>query len=130
MSTRGVRGAITVSANNRDEIISNTSELLKELVEINNIKLEDIASAIFSVTEDIDAEFPAVAARQLGWIYTPLMCTQEIPVKGSLPLCVRVLLTINSDMKQDEIKHVYLKEAIKLRPDLKDSQNKDLFYKS
>jgi chorismate mutase len=118
MAIRGVRGATTVDSNEKNEIISKTEEMVKAVIDRNNISVEDIASAIFSVTDDIDDEFPAVAARNMGWIYTPLLCTREIPVKGSLQGCIRVLLHINSDLKQDEITHVYLHGAKKLRPDL------------
>jgi chorismate mutase len=118
MAMRGVRGATTVDSNEREEIILKTGEMIQAVLERNNIEVEDIASAIFSVTDDIDDEFPAVAARNLGWIYTPLLCTKEIPVKGSLQSCIRVLLHINSDLRQDEIIHVYLHGAKKLRPDL------------
>lgn len=118
MAIRGVRGATTVDSNDKDEIVLKTEEMIQTIIERNNIKVEDIASAVFTVTDDIDKEFPAVAARRLGWLYTPLLCTNEIPVKGSLTNCIRVLLHINSDIRQDEIIHVYLHGAKKLRPDL------------
>ncbi len=124
MAIRGVRGATTVDSNERDEIISKTEEMVKVIIERNKIDIEDIASAIFSVTDDINEEFPAVAARNLGWIYTPLLCTREIPVTGSLKSCIRVLLHINSDLRQDEIIHVYLHGAKKLRPDLDSTVDK------
>lgn len=127
MALRGVRGATTIDANNRDEIVLKTTELLNVIVERNNILVDDIASVIFSVTDDINAEFPAVAARRLGWIYTPLMCTREIPIQGSLNLCIRVLMHINSEKRQDEIIHIYLYGAKKLRPDL-NKEEKDKFY--
>lgn len=120
MAVRGVRGATTVEANTKEEIISKTEELLKGLIEVNDIQLEDVASVIFSATDDIDAEFPAVAARQIGWIYTPLFCTREIPVKGSMSGCIRVLMHVNSEKSQDEMVQLYLHEAAKLRPDLKE----------
>jgi len=127
MAVRGIRGAITVELNEKSEIIERTDELLQVIMERNEIKVEDIASAYFTVTDDLDAEFPAVAARNLGWIYTPLMCSKEIPVKGSLDMCIRVLLHLNSEKAQSEMKHVYLGEAIKLRPDL-DDKLKDKYY--
>jgi chorismate mutase len=127
MATRGVRGATTVDSNDKDEIVSKTGEMIKAVLERNNIQVEDIVSAIFSVTDDIDDEFPAVAARNLGWIYTPLLCTREVPVKGSLQSCIRVLLHINSDLKQDEIIHVYLHGAKKLRPDLDREDDKKYY---
>lgn len=129
MPVRGVRGATTVGKNDREEILERTGELLRALVERNGIVPADIASAVFSVTGDIDAEFPAVAARRMGWIYTPLMCTREIPVPGSLPLCIRVLLHVNTDRPQEDIIHLYLREARKLRPDL-DTGDLDRYYRS
>jgi chorismate mutase len=129
MPVRGVRGATTVGKNDREEILERTGELLRALVERNGIVPADIASAVFSVTGDIDAEFPAVAARRMGWIYTPLMCTREIPVPGSLPLCIRVLLHVNTDRPQEDIIHLYLREARKLRPDL-DTGDVDRYYRS
>ena len=115
MNIRGVRGAITVENNQRAEILSATKELLQEIVKTNAFKLEDVASVIFTVTKDLDAEFPAVAAREIGWIDTPLMCSNEIPVKGSLAKCIRVLIHLNTDKSQKEINHVYLKKAVSLR---------------
>lgn len=115
MHTRGIRGAVTVKSNSKKEIISRTQLLLKKLVAANKIKTEDVASAIFSVTSDLNAEFPATAARKLGWIYTPLLCTYEINVPGSLRKCVRVLLHMNTNKSQKEIKNIYLGDAKKLR---------------
>ncbi len=122
MPVRGVRGATTVRENTSEEIISRTMELLESVIRRNEISMEDVATAVFSVTDDLDADFPAVAARRLGWIYTPLLCTREIPVPGSLPLCVRVLLVVNSEKKQEEMMHVYLYGARKLRPDLESGE--------
>jgi len=129
MAVRGIRGATTAPANTKSDIVARTKEMLEALVKLNDIRTEDIASAIFSVTEDLNAEFPAVAARQMGWLYTPLFCTMEIPVQGSLKSCIRVLLHVNTDMSQEEMKHVYLHEAEKLRPDL-GTANKNKFYTS
>jgi len=126
---RGVRGATSVESNTSEEILSRTMEMLDAIIERNNIKKEDIASAIFSVTDGLDAEFPAVAARKLGWIYTPLFCTREIPVKGSVPNCIRVLLHVNSEKEQKDFIHIYLHNARTLRPDL-DSEEKDRYYSS
>ncbi len=128
MAVRGVRGATTVDSNTKEEIISKTEELLQGLIEVNGINLEDITSVIFSATDDIDAEFPAVAARNLGWIYTPLFCTREIPVQGSMTGCIRVLMHVNSEKRQDEMVQLYLHEAAKLRPDLKNGGTK--YYQS
>ena len=115
---RGVRGATTVEANTRDEILSATRQMLGLMIRRNGIDSDDIASAQFTVTNDIDAEFPALAARQLGWIGVPLLCGYEISVPGSLSMCIRVLLHWNTDKKQEDIHHVYIHDAVKLRPDL------------
>lgn len=116
MYCRGIRGATTVEQNTREEILSATTELLQLLIRQNDLHTEDIASAIFSLTEDLDAEFPAVAARMLGWIDVPLMCTREIPVPGSLGKCIRVMLHVNTTRSLAEIQHVYLRGAVNLRP--------------
>jgi chorismate mutase len=127
MAVRGIRGAITVAKNEKDEIIVATEMLLEKMVSVNRVKVEDIASIVFSVTHDLTKEFPAVAAREMGWLYTPLMCTNEISVEGSLKHCIRVLMTVNSERSQKDIKHIYLNEAKNLRPDLKHKQ-KDEYY--
>ena len=115
---RGVRGATTADANTREAILAATRQLLALMIRINGIEPEDVGSAIFSLTRDLDAEFPALAARQLGWLDVPLLCTYEVDVPGSLRRCVRVLLHWNTDKPQNEIRHVYVKDAVKLRPDL------------
>ncbi len=116
--TRGVRGATTVEANDDDAIAERTRELLKILVERNGIRAEEIASAVFTMTEDLDAQFPAVAARALSdWKDVPLLCVREIPVPGSLGHCIRVLIHWNTDRPQAEIRHVFLRGARKLRPE-------------
>jgi chorismate mutase len=118
MGCRGVRGATTVQADDRDEILLATRQLLALMMRQNEIDTADIASAQFTVTTDLTAEFPALAARQLGWLEVPLLCGYEITVEGSLPRCIRVLLLWNTEKSQSEIQHVYLHEAVKLRPDL------------
>jgi chorismate mutase len=118
MFCRGVRGAITVDADSRDAILKGTRQLLALMIRRNGIAAEDVASAIFSVTPDLHAEFPALAARQLGWFDVPLLCTNEVAVPDSLPRCVRILVNWNTDRPQKEICHIYLREAITLRPDL------------
>lgn len=118
LTCRGVRGATTVSENTRDAILLATRQMLALMIRRNEIESEDIGSAIFTVTRDLDAEFPALAARQLGWLEVPLLCGYEIEVAGSLPMCIRVLLHWNTSKTQDEIDHVYIHEAVKLRPDL------------
>lgn len=118
MACRGIRGATTVEANTAEAILAATGELLAAMVEANGLAAEDIASAVFTVTADLDAAFPAQAARQLGWHQVPLLDALEIPVPGSLPRCVRVLLHWNTGRGQAEIRHVYLRGAAGLRPDL------------
>lgn len=118
MVCRGVRGATTVEENSRDAILRNGRQLLALMIRRNDIKPQDVASAIFSVTNDLDAEFPALAARQLGWLEVPLLCTNEIPVPGSLPRCIRILVNWNTNKHQDEIVPIYIHEAKILRPDL------------
>jgi chorismate mutase len=118
MMVRGVRGAISVEANTSEAIRNATKELLEKIVKINELNPEDIASAFFTVTKDLNADFPASAARELGWTSVPLLCATEIDIPGSLPCIIRVLLHTNTTKSQQEIKHVYLKEAVKLRKDL------------
>lgn len=113
---RGIRGATTVESNAREEILAATTELLQQLIERNNLHPDQIASVIFTATDDLDAEFPAVAARSLGWEATALICAREIPVPGSLRKCIRVLIHVNTTCSAAEIQHVYLREAISLRP--------------
>ena len=115
---RGIRGAVTVLENNSLEIITATEQLLTVMAKENDISSEDMVSIIFSVTADLDAAFPAEAARRLGWSMVPLMCTTEIPVAGSLEKCIRVLMHAYTKRGQSEVRHVYLGEAAGLRPDL------------
>jgi len=115
MALRGIRGATTVERNSKEEILAATKELLSQMISANEVKIEEIASVIFSITKDLNAEFPAAAARELGWNNTPLLCTNEIDVPASLPRCIRVLMHVNTEKSQKEIKHIYLKEAQKLR---------------
>jgi chorismate mutase len=118
MTCRGVRGATTVADNNREEILSATRQLVALLVRRNGILPADVASAVFTTTPDLTAEFPALAARQLGWLEVPMLCGHEISVPGSLPKCIRVLVNWISDKAQSEIQHVYIRDAVRLRPDL------------
>ncbi len=119
MTTRGIRGATTVSADDKEEVLSATQELLRAILEANpSLRTEDIASAVFTVTEDIVSAYPALAARQIGWDLVPMLCAREIPVPNSLPLCIRVLIHWNTELPQADIHHVYLRDAVKLRPDL------------
>ena len=119
MAIRGIRGATTVSADEPDLILEATRELLEAILEANaGMKPEEVGSALFTVTEDLISTFPAHGARQMGWGLVPMMCAREIPVPGSLPRAIRVLVHWNTDMPQNKITHVYLREAVKLRPDL------------
>lgn len=118
MLCRGVRGATTVEDNSREAILTATRQMLALLVRRNDIAPTDIASAIFTVTKDLNAEFPALAARQLGWLEVPLLCGYEIEVPGSLQKCVRVLVHWNTTKSQSELHHVYIHDAVRLRPDL------------
>ncbi|WP_240375591.1 chorismate mutase [Bacillus piscicola] len=116
---RGVRGATTISEDREEEIVSATTELLAEMIEANSLEAESVSNIWFTVTADIKAAFPAKATRQFqGWEYVPVMCAQEIPVPGSLPLCIRVMLTADIAGAQSEVKHIYLRKATRLRPDL------------
>ncbi|MBW8012862.1 MAG: chorismate mutase [Chloroflexi bacterium] len=121
MQVQGVRGAITTTSDQPDDILSATKELLQAILKANpSLISNDIGSTLFTVTEDLTSVFPAKAAREFGWQDVPLMCSREIPVPGSLPRCIRVLLHWNTNLKQKEINHVYLREAISLRPDLQE----------
>lgn len=112
---RGIRGATTATANTSEAILVATHELLLLMLARNAVAVEDIASAIFTVTEDLDAEFPARAARELGWMHTALLCAREIPVPGSLRRCIRVLMHVNTERNAEEIIHVYIHGAASLR---------------
>ena len=119
MPIRGIRGATTVTADEPDLILQATRELLEEiLTENKGMQPEDVASAIFTVTDDLVSTFPAQGARQMGWGLVPMLCAREIPVPNSLPRVIRVLVHWNTDLPQNEITHVYLRDAVKLRPDL------------
>ncbi|WP_059105113.1 chorismate mutase [Shouchella shacheensis] len=116
---RGIRGATTVSANNAEKIIDSTEELVREMVKKNGIKPEEVAQVLVTTTADIDAAFPARALRKLNdWELVPVMCAREISVEGSLPLCIRVMMTVNTTKTQAEVEHIFLHEAKALRPDL------------
>jgi len=119
MPIRGIRGATTVTADEPDLILQATRELLEEILEENEgMQPEDVASAIFTVTDDLASTFPAQGARQMGWGLVPMLCAREIPVPSSLPRVIRVLVHWNTEVPQNEITHVYLRDAVKLRPDL------------
>ncbi len=116
MATRGIRGATTVERNGRDEILAATRELLELLVRLNGLRPDDVAHVWFTVTPDLDAEFPAFAAREIGWTEVPLMCGREIPVPGAIAGCIRVLIDWNTAKSQREIRHAFLRRAKELRP--------------
>jgi chorismate mutase len=119
MFIRGIRGATTVESDQPDLVLSATRELLEAILAANpGLETADIASAIFTVTGDLASSYPAQAARQLGWDWVPMMCAREIPVPGSLPRCIRVLIDWNTDLPQKAVRHVYLRAAAALRPDL------------
>ncbi|UOQ47581.1 chorismate mutase [Gracilibacillus caseinilyticus] len=121
---RGIRGAVTVEHNDVDEIIQSTKQLIEEMASHNDIDPETIAQVLISVTTDLNATFPAKALRLLeGWKYVPVMCMPEIEVPGSLPKCIRVMMTVNTNMAQKEVEHIYLNDAVKLRPDLVESNH-------
>lgn len=115
---RGVRGATTVERDTAEDILEATRELLEEMIRVNEIDPQYVASVIFSTTPDLTAEFPAVAARRLGWTDVPLLCTHEMGRPGALPRCIRILVHLNTSRGQTEIEHIYLRQAINLRPDL------------
>ena len=115
MWCRGIRGAITVAANTREDILAATEELLRKMIEANGVEADEVASVLFTTTPDLDAEFPAVAARHLGWSEVALLCGHEMNVSGSLPRCLRILMLVNTERRAGEIVHVYLKEAENLR---------------
>ena len=115
MYCRGIRGATTVENNDSEEILVATTELLKLIVQENKVRIEDIASASFTLTDDLDAVFPAQAARQIGWNEVPLICMREIPVPNSLDKCIRVLLLVNTTRSASEMRHIYIRKAVSLR---------------
>jgi chorismate mutase len=130
MRCRGIRGAITVEANEPEAIVRSTTELLTELMRANRLRAEDVASAFFTTTRDLNAEFPALAARSMGWNDIALLCGHEIDVPGSLPMCLRILLHVNTDKEQHEVAHVYMRGATVLRPDREYSSNEETEAKS
>ncbi len=118
MNTVAIRGAITVENNNSNDILCNTVELIKEIERRNNINKSQVIAIIFSSTTDLNVEYPAKAARELGYLNTALMCFNEMNVVGNLSKCIRLMMLYNTEISQDRIKHVYLKGAKILRPDL------------
>ena len=115
MWCRGIRGAITVPENTEEAIIAATKELLQRMIKVNDVEIGDVACILFTTTSDLNAAFPAAAARKLGWTRVSLLCGHEMNVPGSLPRCLRVLVLFNTDKKNEEIMHVYLGDAVTLR---------------
>lgn len=123
MAVRGIRGATSVQHDTPDQIRAAARELMEEILRRNQIlDFDDVISAVFTTTADLTAAFPAEAARAMGMNFVPLLCAQEIPVPGSMPRCLRILLHVNSDRSPRDIEHVYLHDAQRLRPDLRSAQ--------
>lgn len=120
---RGFRGATTVNENNEAEILIETEKLIRQMITMNKIEPDTISHVFFSVTDDLNAVFPAKVSRQIeGWKHVPVMCMREIDVPSSLAKCIRVMLVANTTLQQEEVEHVYLNDAVKLRPDLVDDE--------
>jgi len=118
VKVRGIRGAITVDADDPEAIVRAAQRLLREMVAQNAVDLDDIASVLFSLTPDLRAAFPALGAREMGWIHVPMLHFTEIDVPGALARVVRVLMHVNTSRAQQDVEHVYLEGARVLRPDL------------
>jgi chorismate mutase len=118
MTCRGIRGATCADSSTADAILSATRQMLERVITANDLCAADVASAIFTTTTDLNATYPARAARQMGWTHVPLLCMQEMAVADSLPRCIRVLIHWNTDRSPEQIRHVYLGKAQALRPDL------------
>ena len=118
MTVRGIRGAITAGENEQRAIVEATGRLLREIVSANAVEINDIAAVFFTTTADLNAAFPATAARELGWTDVPLLCGHEMAVAEALGRCIRVMMLVNTETPQDRIRHVYLDGAASLRPDL------------
>ncbi|MBI4278242.1 MAG: chorismate mutase [Armatimonadetes bacterium] len=118
MVVRGIRGATTTEADTEEDILEATRELLVKMVEVNGVVPDDIAACLFTCTPDLTATFPAAAARSLGWTYVPLVGASEMAVPGEVSRCIRVLMLVNTTRRPEEVTHVYLRDAQRLRPDL------------
>ena len=118
MAVRAVRGAVQVSGNDRDEILAGTAELVTEVMSRNELSTDDVISVLFTATPDLTAEFPALAARKLGFGEVPLLCASEIDVPGALPRVVRLMMHVDTDKARSDIQHVYLRGAAALRVDI------------
>lgn len=124
---RGIRGATTVIEDTETEVLNKTKQLLEAIISRNQVDPERVVQILISATQDIHSVFPAKALRQIeGWTYVPVTCMQELDIDGGLKQCIRVLMTVQTDTKQEDIQHVYLEEAVTLRPDLQLTKNKEL----
>ena len=117
MRVRGIRGATTAETNTRDAILTATDELLRLMIAANQVCAEDVASVFFTTTSDLNADYPALAARALGWHDAALMCAHEMNVPHGVPMCIRILIHWNTRVRADAVQHVYIKGAAQLRPD-------------
>jgi len=118
VTVRAIRGAIQVDADDRDAILESTAELVTAVMSRNDLTPDDVISVLFTVTPDLTAEFPALAARKLGFHAVPLMCSTEIPVPGAMPRVVRLMAHVDTDLTRAQIQHVYLRGAVALRQDI------------
>ncbi|GMA48687.1 chorismate mutase AroH [Alicyclobacillus contaminans] len=119
MVIRGIRGATTVAENTPEAIFAATKELMETVIQRNQLDVEQVASVLLTMTPDLNADFPAKAVRSIaGWQWVPLMCAVELSVPGAMPRCIRMLVHVNTDKAQQDIQHVYLGEAVRLRPDM------------
>ena len=118
MNVRAIRGAIQIDADDRDAILEGTAELVTAVMTRNDLTPDDVISVLFTVTQDLTAEFPALAARKLGFHAVPLMCATEIPVKGAMPRVVRLMAHVDTERPRAQIQHVYLRGAVGLRQDI------------
>tara|TARA_B100001245_G_scaffold217228_1_gene185556 strand:+ start:109 stop:480 length:372 start_codon:yes stop_codon:yes gene_type:complete len=112
---RAIRGATTSPSNSSEEILAATAEMLDLIIKENSLKVDDIISAFFTTTQDLNAEFPPVAARKIGWVNVALMCSHEMKVPGALPKCIRVMVHVNTDKNPTDIVNIYLRDAVNLR---------------
>jgi chorismate mutase len=130
IAVRGIRGATTAHLDSAVEIVDATRELLQALIDANDIRPDDVAGAWFTTTVDLRTEFPAVAARQLGWVDVPLICGHEMNVLAanprSSPRCIRIMILLNTDRPQSAIRHVYLRGALAIKEELDRARAGDL----
>lgn len=118
MPVAAIRGATTLDADTREEVVTRTTELVRAVLEVNSLAADDLVSFLFTASQDVTAEFPAIAVREMGITDVPLLSGCEMAVTGSMPLCIRLLLHVETDRPRKDYKHVYLRDAVQLRPDL------------